>query len=385
MRPLNIGIIGYGGFGAFLHRSWSELPDVRVAAIADADLRRDPGGVPFFTDWRELLDQSEIDALSIVTPPDSHADIACAAMQAGKHVLIEKPLATTMEDALRILSVQEQTGMVAGVDYMLRFNPIVEALHAWCRNGSFGPLRRVVVENYAQDESLGPDHWFWDRRRSGGILVEHAVHFIDLVNGCTSSEAVRVDGIAVSRNPAQEDRVMATVLYGDGLVATHYHAFSRPGFFERTTMRFVFDLAQVDIDGWIPLSGRCLALASDETEAELECLPGWSPCARRPVHDMEDDSRPHGWGATGNGSARTLRSGGVEYAADRCLEGTFQLPVDKSRAYGNAVRAIALDFAHAIRKPRHRLRAPLQAGVASLGIALQASSGARSMRGGIRS
>lgn len=391
MQPLSVGLVGYGGFGAFLHHAWNGTGGVAVRAVADADPSRRPADVRFYTRWQDLVADAGVDLVAIATPPASHAEIACAAMEAGKHVLVEKPLATTHADALRIRDARDRTGRVAAVDYMMRFNPVVEALHAWARSGCFGRLRRVVVENYAQDESLGPGHWFWDPAASGGILVEHAVHFIDVVHGCTAARPVRVDGIALRRGTGQEDRVMATVVYEDGLVASHFHAFSRPGFFEQTTQRFVFDLAQVDVEGWIPLSGRVSALVASGTEtsgtetsgteasgteSELNRLPGFTPARRAGLDALPDVSRPEGWGDVPRGDRRLIRSGGEPYTVDALVEGTFAVPTSKSVAYADALRALMRDVAAAVRAPSHRLRAGLEEGLSSLSVALAATEAA---------
>ena len=364
MAPLNLGIIGYGGFGPFIHRAWAQLDAINVRAVADADPTRQPGGVTFYTSWQELVADPHLDLVAVATPPRTHAEIACSAMEAGKHVLVEKPLATTREDARRILAVRDRTGRVATVDFMLRFNPVVEALYAWSRNGSFGRLRRVVVENYAQDETLPPEHWFWNHALSGGILIEHAVHFIDIVQSFATAPARRVDGVSLQRNPNQTDRMMATVVYGDDLVATHYHAFMRPGFFERTSMRFVFDLAQLDVEGWIPLSGRVTALVGSETRPELARLPGFRAVQEETLGD-------------GNHAPRRLRSGGQTYEAEHLIEGVFAVPVPKAEAYAACLQRLIADVAAVIRHPSHRMRVTLEDGLISLDIALRATEHAR--------
>jgi predicted dehydrogenase len=217
----------------------------------------------------------------------------------------------------------------------------------------------VVVENYAQDETLPPEHWFWNPALSGGILVEHAVHFIDIVQSCVTTPAQRVDGIGLQRNTNQTDRMMATVVYEDGLVATHYHAFTRPSVFERTSMRFVFDLAQLDIEGWIPLSGRITALARSETRPALARLPGFQV-----VHEEILNDGTH---------TRRLQSGGKTYEADHLIEGTFAIPMSKSDIYAACLQGLMADFVAAIHDPSHRMRVTLEDGLASLDMALRAT------------
>ncbi len=91
-----IGIIGYGGFGEFIHKAWNEMNIAHVVAVCDADSTRNPGGdAAFYTTLTDLLADENVDIVSIATPPSSHKDLAILAMQAEKHVLIEKPIAMT--------------------------------------------------------------------------------------------------------------------------------------------------------------------------------------------------------------------------------------------------------------------------------------------------
>jgi predicted dehydrogenase len=382
MPILKLGIIGYGGFGRFLHHSWDAMPDVEVAAVSDSDPDRQPSGPAFFTRWDDLIERADVDLVCIATPPHTHAEIACAAMEAGRHVLIEKPLALSMADAERIVAVQELTQRDAAVNFMLRFNPIVETIHTWSLSQCFGRLRRVLVENYAGDDQLSPDHWFWDREQSGGILVEHAVHFIDVVAGCTEAEPVRIDGLALSRDDGRQDRMGLTVIYEDGLVVSQYHAFSRPGFFEQTNMRFVFDLAQVDVEGWIPLSGKVTALVNSETEPELNRLPGFTATEHLAIRRTADGSRPEASISAPRLKAESpardagrpeVRSSGESFEIEAHVTGSFEMPIGKPEAYAAALRAHLTDVRRAIAKPGHRLRVKLTDSVAGLSVALEAS------------
>ncbi len=373
MKQYAVGLIGYGGFGGFLHEVWSDLDCVEVVAVADENPARAPGGVRAHEDWRHLVSDEQIDIVAIATPPVTHVQLACAALSSRKHVLVEKPVATTLEDARRILEVRDRSGCLATVDFMLRFNPIVESIREWCRSGCFGNLRRVAVENYAQDESLEPEHWFWDQVLSGGIFVEHAVHFFDIVQWCSGSNPKHVDGVAVRRNPRQEDRVMATVVHDDGLVATHYHSFSGPDFFEQTSMRFVFDLLRLEVMGWIPMSGRVNAMVTRENEEELRRLPGFRVLSLLSADEIEfkNDSRK-----TGRQDV-DVRVAGQPHTIVGAVEGEFALPVTKSEAYAMALRELMLDFVKAIDDAGHRHRVTLEDGIASLEIALRAAENVR--------
>ncbi len=382
MTPHRIGIIGYGGFGQFLHHVWGALDRVQVAAVADTDPARNPGSpVRFYRQWEELAADPDVEIIIIATPPSTHADMACEAMRQGKHVLIEKPMAVSLEDARRIMDLRDKTGLVAGIDYMLRFNPLVEVLAAITHGGVLGELRRAVVENYAQDEILPPGHWFWDRELSGGILVEHGVHFFDLVNGLTPATPKRVSGMTHGRNDSQEDQVLATVVYDNGLMATHYHAFSRPGFFEHTSIRLVYDLAQVDLQGWIPLAGQITALVNETTAKLLYDLPGFQEKEKIAIKDVPDHSRPEGWGerppVLSDSGEPVIISGGHGYPVDTYVTGTFAAAGTKGEIYAASLQGLLSDVIRKVENPKHSLRVGLEEGLASLELALEATASAQ--------
>ncbi len=359
LPAIRVGIAGYGGFARLLHTAWNELEGVEV--VAAATLRAPPEGVRVYEHWDGLVHDEAVDLVAIATPPNLHAAVAEAAMEAGKHVLIEKSVATAIADAHRLLATRDRTGRVATVDFMMRFTPIAEALARWKDEKPFGRLRRVVIENHALDESLPAEHWFWDPAQSGGILVEHAVHFFDLIASLTDAQPARVDGWSHSRSSGLKDRMMATVCYDDGLAATQYHTFSRPGFFERTTIRLWFDLAEVEMLGWFPLQGKIYALTNAATESALAMLPHFTETERRPV------------GGKGEALPTQVKISGEPFAISDEVEGSFDVRTPKMEVYADAVRGLLDDMRRAIAEPEHGLRVPLEAGVEALRLALEAS------------
>jgi len=382
MHIHNIGIIGYGGFGQFLHNAWSQLENVRVVAVADqnADSMQAPNGLKMFSNWRDLLLEKEVEAIAIVTEPATHHEMAIACMEAGKHVLIEKPLAITLADAQKIVQSRDRTGKVAAIDFIMRFNPLLQALQSFTQQKIFGTLRRVDVENYAQDEQLPPEHWFWHPERSGGILIEHAVHFIDLIHFLAPAKLLAVNGLKHDRNTQQEDQIMATALYEGGLIATHYHSFARPGFFETTRIQLAYDLADIELHGWIPLNGTVKALVGQNTKQTLLASPFFQLDEIRSMDDASDESRPKGWGIsgdTGHSSRQTVHSGGILYEVNEILTGQLQLGPSKQEVYADCVRASLLDVLKKMENPDHVLAASLEAGIASLEVAVRATESAR--------
>jgi predicted dehydrogenase len=357
--PVRIGFAGYGNFGKFLAEAWSSLDNVEVVAAAT---RRHPAeGLRIYDHWEKLLLDEEVDLIAITTPPNLHAAIAGAAMEAGKHVLIEKPVATALSDAERLLEIRDHTKRVAAVDFMMRFTPLAEILARWTINKPFGDLRHAVIENHAQDEFLPPDHWFWDPAQSGGILVEHAGHFFDLTASFTDARSMRIDGWSHRRSNGLEDTMLALVYYDNGLAATHYHAFTRPAFFERTTIRLWYDLAEVELAGWLPISGKILALTNAATDPALIALPNFEEIQRLAI---ADSNRP---------LAQQITFGGKPFPVTDQVEGTFEVRHTKDQVYASATRALLIDVLQATADPDHKLRVPLECGVEALRLSIAAT------------
>jgi len=382
MKVFNIGIIGYGGFGKFLFNAWNQLDNVKVTAIADTNAAAMTGTdtIKFFVDWREMILSDNIDLVAIVTEPSTHKEIAEACMRAGKHVLIEKPLAISTSDAADIIKIRNQTGVEAAINFIMRFNPLLQAIQSLTKEGVFGKLRRVDVENYAQDEQLPPEHWFWHHDRSGGILIEHAVHFIDLVHFIAPSKHVRVNGLKHNRNELQEDQIMANVLYESGLIATHYHSFARPGFFETTDIKLAYDIADVRLHGWIPLTAEIKLLVNEKTKKILLSSPLFECFSIEPIEGATDESRPAGWGTSDMDTSKDkhfVRSGGVMYETNEIVTGRLRLGQSKQEVYVNCVKSSLLDVLHKISDPSHILHASLESGLSSLEIAELATISAR--------
>jgi predicted dehydrogenase len=382
MNVFNIGIIGYGGFGTFLHNAWSRLENVRISAISDPMTEKLLGlnAIKTHADWRDLILDPDITLVAIVTEPATHETIATACMEAGKHVLIEKPLAITLSDAKKIIQVRDRTNTVAAIDFIMRFNPLLQAIRHFSQQGIFGRLRRVDVENYAQDEQLPPEHWFWNPDRSGGILIEHAVHFIDLVHFLAPANVLAVNGLKHSRNPQQEDQIMASVLYEGGLIATHYHSFARPGIFETTTIKLAYDLADIELHGWIPLLADVKVLVNSKNKQTLLSNPFFEYAGSVPIGQAKDESRPAGWGRTDNqyqSGRRFICSGGIRYEADEVVSGVLQLGRTKQDVYTSCVQDSLLDVLKKIGDPGHMLAAGLETGITSLEVAVRATDSAR--------
>ncbi len=149
---LRIGQIGYGYWGPNLARVFSSSPGVELRSLAElneqrraAALQRYPG-LDVTPDYRSLLQDPAIDAIVISTPVITHYALAKQVLQAGKHVLVEKPLATSAEDARELASIAEQRGLIIMVDHIFLYEPAVRYLREVVRSGGLGELRYIHAE-----------------------------------------------------------------------------------------------------------------------------------------------------------------------------------------------------------------------------------------------
>ncbi|MFE9367675.1 Gfo/Idh/MocA family protein [Streptomyces sp. NPDC006978] len=177
------------------------LPGLRPTAVPDPDPVRakalgERHGVPALGSLEELLEREDVEAVAIAVPPAAHAAMATAALRAGRHVFCEKPLATTARDARAVARDAERAGRALVVDHVLRYNPLLRAVERIVAQGLLAAPRRFLFENDASDQDLGPGHWFWDRAHSGGIFVEHGVHFFDAARALLGSDRVSVRATA---------------------------------------------------------------------------------------------------------------------------------------------------------------------------------------------
>jgi predicted dehydrogenase len=257
MPPLGIGVVGAGRFARFLAGAVADLPDVRLVAVADSDPSRaadlaNAVGARAVTRWEDLLTDPEVAVVAVMTPPSSHATIARAALQAGRHVWCEKPLATDAASASDVRAAAERSGRVLVVDHVLRYNPLLRAL-CRLRGSLLGPLQRFAFENDASDEDLDATHWFWQENTSGGIFVEHGVHFFDAAHLLAGTMPEAVQAMSASRLDGTVDLVSATTRHPGGLLASFTHGFSHAHRCERQLMRLDYGTAEVRVEGWIPV------------------------------------------------------------------------------------------------------------------------------------
>lgn len=185
MDKLRFGLIGFGAIGRVRAQALARSASCGLAAVCDTDAARRaaaPAGTRQFAKADELLDSDACDAVIISTPPDSHAAFAVHAMERGKHVIVEKPIAHTAQAAAQMLQCAARTDRVLSVGFNHRFFKGVKHMREAITRGDLGELRfvKAYTGHVGLPELKAP--WMYDRRvMGGGTLMDNGVHVIDLM------------------------------------------------------------------------------------------------------------------------------------------------------------------------------------------------------------
>ncbi|MGA4845527.1 Gfo/Idh/MocA family protein [Streptomyces sp. G5(2025)] len=213
-RPLGVGMVGYAFMGAAHSQGWRTVGrvfDLPVEPVLAAVCGRDAGAVRAAadrlgwaaaeTDWRALLARDDVDLVDICTPGDSHAEIAVAALEAGKHVLCEKPLANTVEEAEAMAEAAERArsrGQVAMVGFNYRRVPALALARRMVAEGRLGTLRHVRL-TYLQDwlvDAEFPLTWRLLKEHAGsGALGDLGAHIVDLAQYLVGEQVAGVSAL----------------------------------------------------------------------------------------------------------------------------------------------------------------------------------------------
>ncbi|WP_375163735.1 Gfo/Idh/MocA family protein [Microbacterium sp.] len=211
---LRVAMIGHGFMGAAHSVGWRQAPaafDLPLTPVMSVIVGRDAdktsaaadrwGWAQHAADWREVIERDDVDVVDIVTPGDTHAEIAIAALAAGKHVLCEKPLANSVAEAQSMAEAARDAagrGIRAMVGFTYRRVPAATLMRDMIEAGRIGAVRQVRA-SYRQDwlaDAEAPMTWRLDKDRAGsGALGDIGAHAIDLTQFVTGTSVTEVSGI----------------------------------------------------------------------------------------------------------------------------------------------------------------------------------------------
>ncbi|MUK01263.1 gfo/Idh/MocA family oxidoreductase [Vibrio cholerae] len=211
---LRVGMVGYAFMGAMHSHAWRTAPrffDLPLRPELAVLAGRDPSAVKAAadrfgwrdteTDWRALVERDDVDLIDICTPGDTHAEIAIAALEAGKHVLCEKPLANSVEEAERMAAAARAAaakGVFAMCGFSYRRTPALTLARRLVEQGRIGTIRHIRAQ-YLQDwlaDETAPMTWRLDRSKSGsGALGDIGAHSIDAAQYVSGLQITGVSGL----------------------------------------------------------------------------------------------------------------------------------------------------------------------------------------------
>jgi len=222
--------MGCGRIAQLVHLNLlTRLPGAELVALAEPNLeqrerasQRAPGAV-VFTDYKELLEMPEVEAVVICLPNALHAQAAVAAMERGKHVYLEKPLASGLSEARRVLAAWRRADVIGMIGFNLRFNALYQAVRQQIRLGSQGEL--VGARSVFSTAVRTLPTWKQTRGSGGGALLDLASHHVDLVHFLFGQD-VREVFAGLRSQRSEGDTVMLQLRLADGLLIQSFFSMS---------------------------------------------------------------------------------------------------------------------------------------------------------------
>jgi UDP-N-acetylglucosamine 3-dehydrogenase len=215
--PIKVAVIGVGSMGKNHARVYSELPEANLVAIADSDQElaaatAEKYNVHAYTDYYELLEKEKPDAVSIVVPTALHEKVGIVALEAGAHVLMEKPIAATVEEGQCLIEKARTVHKQLMVGHIVRFNPAMQALKQKLADGDLGRIFQVFCRR------AGP---FPARVRDVGVVVDLAPHDVDVMRFLIGAEPLRAYAETEQRiHTNHEDLLWGLLRFPDGVVGS---------------------------------------------------------------------------------------------------------------------------------------------------------------------
>ncbi len=193
---IGIGIIGTGFARRVQIPAFLACDNVRIASVASGSIENakataDEFGIEHFTnEWRETVRRDDIDLVCISTPPNLHLEMTLAAIESGKHVLCEKPMAMNVDEARQMTDAAKKAGVLALIDHELRFQPGRQKAFEMLREGAIGKIRHAKYNFQAPlrgDPKVGWN-WWSDESQGGGALGAITSHIVDSFNWFLGTE-----------------------------------------------------------------------------------------------------------------------------------------------------------------------------------------------------
>lgn len=234
-RSIRIAVIGVGYLGRFHAQKYAQLADVELVAVVDADQATAARvgaelNIEAATDYADVL--KRVDAVSIAVPTPLHHQIGCAALRGGVHVLMEKPIATTVEQARELVALAAECHCVLQVGHLERFNPAILAA-----------VDRLGTPRFVESHRLAP---FKQRGTDVSVVLDLMIHDIDLIQELVGKPIASIDAVGATIFSGEIDIVNARLHFEGGCVANT--TASRISLKQERKIRIFQDDAYLSID-----------------------------------------------------------------------------------------------------------------------------------------
>ncbi|HEY5312558.1 MAG TPA: Gfo/Idh/MocA family oxidoreductase [Pirellulales bacterium] len=228
--PVRFGLIGFGAWGRCHAEAIAKTPGAELAAIcarspeSSAAARQLYPAAQVFADYRQLLEQPDLDVIDVVLPSHLHREVGCAALVAGRHLLLEKPMALSVAECDELLAAARGHQRLLAIGHEMRLSSLWGKVKQLIDEGFIGEPQHVLVELSRKPYRTGADGWRYDIERVGSWVLEEPIHFFDLARWYFSSlgEPLSVYAAAKARRPEHpelRDNFSAIVHFPGGAYA----------------------------------------------------------------------------------------------------------------------------------------------------------------------
>jgi len=262
---VRIGIVGLGMMGTTHFRGYQEIPEAQVVAVCDVSGKKlsgdwsdaagnidtgaaavqDLSALKTYGDFAQFLADADIDLVDLCVPTFQHADMTIQALEAGKHVFCEKPMARTSALARKMVEAAEANGRLLAVGHVLRFWPEYLVLKEMIDDGRYGAVTSAVLTRLSPRPQWTWDNWILDEQRSGGAPLDLHIHDADTVQWFFGRpESVSAVG---SQEPSAIGHILTTYHYADGPAVVAEGGWDYPQTYPfRMAASLVFEKAAVE-------------------------------------------------------------------------------------------------------------------------------------------
>jgi predicted dehydrogenase len=281
---MRVGLVGAGFMGGVHLNAYAGIPEAEVVGVADARLEAAVAGAEMvgarpYASYEELVAAEDVEVVDVCLPTAFHKDLALRAADEGRHVILEKPIARTMEDAQQILDAFSDAGPRLFVGHVVRFFPEYVGIKHKIDAGDLGTIG-VVRTSRRSPFLLGWNDWYADWRVSGGVLLDLVIHDFDYLRW-TLGEAERVYARGLlGREYNRLDYVLVTLRFESGAIAHVEGHWGYPGSFNYSIEVAGSD-ALITVDSTEPGPLRLIGGATDEVP---DLASGKSPYEKELEH-----------------------------------------------------------------------------------------------------